>query len=86
MRDLDKKVLNSFLKLFQKVKITDVSNNVFTISNLRVEIKDINHIPAPPLTLKKILDDAVLNGLTSAQNIEKQVQNTNYDFTANCKK
>lgn len=37
-----------------------------------------------PLVAKKILDDAVLNGLLTTQNvIEKQVTSNNYNFTAN---
>lgn len=52
---------------------------------MRVEIKDVNHIAAPPSTFKKILDDAVLNGLSSAQSsFEKLVQTNNYELTANC--
>lgn len=57
---------------------------MFTITNMRVEIKDINHIPAPVTTFKKILDDAVLNGLSSAQTpLDRLVQTNNYELTAN---
>ena len=67
-----------------KVKISDASNNLCTISNLRVEIKDINSLAPQPLLAKKLLDESVANGLQSPQNcIEKQVNTNNYNFIAN---
>ena len=67
-----------------KVKISDPSNNLCTISNLRVEIKDINSTPPPPMLAKKLLDDAVSSGLSAPQNfIEKQINLNSYNFVAN---
>jgi hypothetical protein len=69
------------------VKISDPSNNLCTISNLRVEIKDINSIPPQPVLAKKLLDDAVSSGLSAAQHIiEKQILLNNYNFVANSEK
>lgn len=78
-------IFYAYLKF--KVKISDPSNNLVTISNLRVEIKDINVIPLQPVISKKILDEAVSNSfIMSAQNyVEKHVNNNNYSFVANSK-
>jgi hypothetical protein len=51
---------------------------------LRVEIKDINSTPPPPMLAKKLLDDAVSSGLSAPQNfIEKQINLNSYNFVAN---
>lgn len=68
------------------VKISDPSNNLITISNLRVEIKDINAMPPSPLITKKLLDESVSNGLSSPQYfIEKPISLNSYNFVANSK-
>jgi hypothetical protein len=64
--------------------MSDPSNNLCTISNLRVEIKDINFVPPQSLMAKKLLDEAVTSGLISLQNcVEKSINLNNYNFVAN---
>jgi hypothetical protein len=44
-------------------------------------------MPPQAVLAKKILDDAVLGGLSSAQSLfEKQIASINYQFAANRKK
>ena len=76
------KKLIIFLKFFQ-VKISDPSNNFFTIKNLRVEIKDINMMPLQPLLTKKILDDSVSSFSSNQNVIEKYINNGIYSFVTN---
>ena len=65
------------------MKISDPSNNLTTIKNLRVEIKDINLMPIQPLIAKKLLDDSVSSVISSQNVIEKHINNGNYNFVAN---
>ena len=78
-------LVQPFCRFNGEIKISDASNNLCTIGNLRVEIKDINAMPPQPHLAKKLLDESVSNGLqNSPQNfIEKQINANNYNFVAN---
>lgn len=67
-----------------EIKITDPSNNLNTITNLRVEIRDINTLPVAPHIARKLLDDSVTNSLSS-NFIDKQISLNHYNFIANGK-
>jgi len=77
-------LVQPFCRFNGEIKVSDPSNNLCTISNLRVEIKDINSLPPQPLLTKKLLDETVSQGLLSPQSfIEKQINLINYNFVAN---
>ncbi len=77
-------LVQPFCRFNGEIKITDPSNNLYKIPNLRVEIKDINTQPPLPQLAKKLLDDSVTNSLHSAHtSIDKQINLNSYKFVAN---
>ena len=78
-------MVQPFCRFNGEIKISDPSNNVTTIPNLRIEIKDINSIEPQPQIAKKVLDDLVSSNSNldaNKQHVHRQIVLNSYNFIA----
>ncbi len=72
----------SFVLFFVfKVSYRDPLNNLITLKNLRLEIKDFNSIPPQNTLAKKLLNDSVSTVLTNGiANNEREIDTEQYQL------
>jgi len=79
-------LLNKFFNLtfvffIFKVSYRDPSNNLITLKNLRLDIKDFNSLPPQNTLAKKLLNDSVSSAITNAiSNNEREIDTEQYQL------
>jgi hypothetical protein len=70
-----------------KVSYRDPSNNLITLKNLRLEIKDFNSLPPQNTLGKKLLNDSVSSTITNGiANNEREIDTEQYQLHIRSKK
>ncbi|UJR31903.1 hypothetical protein I4U23_019377 [Adineta vaga] len=74
-------LIQPFCRLPSEVSYRDPSNNLITLKNLRLEIKDFNSLPPQNTLAKKLLNDSVSSALNSSiANNEREIHTEQYDL------
>ncbi|CAF0878505.1 unnamed protein product [Adineta ricciae] len=72
-------LIQPFCRLPSEVSYRDPSNNLITLKNLRLEIKDFNALPPQNTLAKKLLNDSVSNALNiGLANNDREIHTEQY--------
>ncbi len=64
-----------------KVSYRDPSNNLITLKNLRLDIKDFNSLPPQNTLAKKLLNDSVSSAVNNGiSNNEREINTEQYQL------